>query len=424
MKEKMKVLIADDDANIVLALKLIVKSNFPCEAVDTAADGMEAWEKIQSGSYNLVLSDWNMPRMDGNQLLNKMKAEERTNKIAFLMLTVRKDVESVASAVKAGVSDYVIKPFDKALLIQKIEKLMGGPAHRQADPMKNAWAPPADDVDLKSISVNIMELIGKGEVTLPAMPQIIFTIEETLRKEDADIHSLSELIEMDPGISSRLISVSNSVYYSGGKECTQVEEAISRLGMDETRELVYLISNKNLFALKDKRFEGTIKDLFIHSIACGAASESIARHLEIPDNYNFFALGLFHDIGKLLVLQVLAELTKGKRGIDLTHTLDTVNSLHNKAGYMLLSKWSFPSVYPLVALNHEDISTFEKPEQELVVVHFANLFVRELGFSLREEKEKEILKTKSASLLRLNAEILEKAAGEVKLHVEKVSAIL
>lgn len=424
MSDSLKALIVDDDVNIALALKLIINSNFSCERVDTAVDGLEAWEKLQAEDYNLVISDWNMPRMDGNQLLKKMKEHDRTKKIAFLMVTVRKDVTSVASAVQAGVTDYIIKPFDKAVLLQKIEKLVFKTSRYQAAAEETVRSAGSEEVDRKSISVRVMEIIGKGEVSLPALPQVVFTIEDALKKEETDIGDLAKLIEVDPGISSKLIGVANSVFYRGVKECTLVEEAIARLGMKETKHFVYLISNRNLFALKDRRFEETIKDLYIHAVACGAACESLARHLSIPDTYNFFALGLLHDIGKLLVLQVLSEVTKNMRGIDMTMSTDIMNSLHTKAGYMLLSKWSFPQIYPLVALNHEDISAFDNPEKELLLVHFANIFIRELGFSLRTEKEQDILKIKSAQLLHVNAGIIKKVSVEVNENIEKISSIL
>ncbi len=317
----------------------------------------------------------------------------------------------------------MIKPFDKASLIQKIEKLVGEKPGRQALE-RSVSTLVSGAIDPKSISVKIMEIIGKGEVTLPALPQVIFRIEETMKRQDAGVSDLAEVIEMDAGTSSRLIGVANSVFHRGVKECTMVEEAIARLGMDETRQLVYLISNRSLFALKDKRFEETVNALHIHATACSAACRSIAKHLELPDSHNYFALGLFHDIGKLLVLQVLSGLTKDVRGIDLTLSLDIINSLHAKAGYMLLSKWSFPPVYLSVALNHEDISAFDDPEDELVLVNFANLFVRELGFSLRSEKEKDILGTRSARLLHLDAWILKKVEEEVKDHVEKCGSLL
>jgi len=117
-------------------------------------------------------------------------------------------------------------------------------------------------------------------------------------------------------------------------------------------------------------------------------------------------------------------LTKDMREMKLDFFLEVMNTLHNKAGSILLARWSFSPVYSSVALNHQDISFSDKPETEVVVVHFANLFVRGLGFSLKDVKEEDLLMSKSAKLLGLNAEILEKVTGEVKEYVEKVSSIL
>jgi HD-like signal output (HDOD) protein/AmiR/NasT family two-component response regulator len=416
-------MIVEDDENITLALKMILNSNFQCDRIDTAPDGLTAWGKIQTGDYNLIISDWNMPRMDGNQLLIKIREDKKIKRLPFLMLTVRKDIESVSAAIRSGVTDYVIKPFDKQALIHKIEKLIGKKLfHKMA--LEEVEISEPDTVNQRAISIKVMEIIGRGEVSLPAMPQVIFAIEDAIKKEDVTIQELSKLIETDAGISSKLMGVANSVFYRGIKECTSVEDAITRLGMQETRHLIYLISNRNLFALKDRRYEDIVEKLYIHSIACGAASHSIAQYLTIPDLYNFFTMGLFHDIGKLLVLQVLSEITKNMRGIDITLTTNIMDSLHNKAGYMLLSKWAFPQTYLLIALNHEDISSLDSPEKELAIVHFSNLFVRKLGFSLEKDDGQNILSTKSAKLLHLNNEMLKKVAEEVNEHVNKIRNIL
>ncbi|MBI5234109.1 MAG: HDOD domain-containing protein [Deltaproteobacteria bacterium] len=420
--KQLNVLLADDDSNITLALKLIIGSNFHCEGIETAADGMEAWGKVQAGGFDLVVSDWNMPNMDGSLLLKKIRENERTKRLPFLMMTVRTDIASVSAAVKAGVTDYVIKPFDKQSLIKKIGKLVSArPSH---DIENEAPVHAAEEtVDPKSISVRIMELIGKGEVTLPAMPQVIFEIEETMKREDANVTDLAKLIAMDVGISSRLMGVANSVFY-GGAECTAVDEAILRLGMHETKQLVYLIANRNLFALKDRRYEKIIEDLYIHSIACGAAGQAMAKNLRLNDSYNYFAIGLLHDIGKLLVLQVLSEITKNTRGVDITLALNIMDSLHNKAGYMLLEKWNFPKIYSLIALNHENISDFDRPEEELSVIYLANRFVRKAGYSLAPDDNGDILSEKPAKLLKLNAEVLEKVSGTVKEQVDRIKSVL
>lgn len=427
MPDPIRVLVVDDDANITMALKIIISTTFSCEAVDTAADGMEAWEKIQSDDYDLVLSDWNMPRMNGDELLRRMKESEQTRDILFLMLTVRKDVESVALAVKAGIADYVIKPFDKDVLALKIAKLLarieGNESGSSILLESERKDTSADVLDQKTISVRVMELIGKGEINLPTMPQIIFAIQDEMKKEGAGVPELARLIEQDPAISSKLIGVANSVYYRGTQECSLVEDAIARLGLEATKQFVYLVGNKNLYSAKNRLYDETTRGLYLHALACAAASQSLAEQLHLPDAHNYFTLGLLHDIGKLLVLQVLAEMTGKMRGIDLTLSLEIMNELHNKAGYMLLSNWSFPPLYAAVALNHEDLSTETEPAKEFLVVYIANLVSRELGYTVRTEPSPDLLNTKEARLMKLNKAILDKAQEDATMLITKMTAL-
>lgn len=159
-------------------------------------------------------------------------------------------------------------------------------------------------------------------------------------------------------------------------------------------------------------------DLYVHSVAVGIASQSIAKHLKIAEPDKYYLMGLLHDIGKLLVLQVLSELTKDMQEMKPAFFLDIMDTLHNKVGSILLARWSFSPIYLSVALNHQDISYSDKPEREVLVVHFANLFVRELGFSLKKAEEEDLLISNSAKLLGLNAGILEKSTGDVKEYVK------
>lgn len=122
MEKKHRILIAEDDYAIALALKTILTNNFDCE-LTMASNGQEALEKALQGNFDLILSDWNMPIRTGCQFLWDLKQNEKTRDIPFLMLTARADKDSVVKAATAGVTDYVHKPFDRQLLIKKIEGL-------------------------------------------------------------------------------------------------------------------------------------------------------------------------------------------------------------------------------------------------------------------------------------------------------------
>lgn len=171
------------------------------------------------------------------------------------MLTARADVESISAAAKVGVTDYMIKPYDEQTMARKIEKLFKKASSQTPASEKILKNTDDKSVDQKSISLKVMELIGRGAVSFPTMPQVVFAIEEKIKKEDVNIHDLAELIDMDVGIASKLIGVANSVAYRGLKECTKVEEAIGRIGMKEATRFVNLIANRSLFALKDRRFK-------------------------------------------------------------------------------------------------------------------------------------------------------------------------
>lgn len=89
-----------------------------------AQDGVDAWEKLEKESFVLIVSDWNMPRMQGIDLLKKVKADPRYSKIPFIMVTAEGQKECVLDAIKNGVNNYVVKPFTTEVLEQKIQQVL------------------------------------------------------------------------------------------------------------------------------------------------------------------------------------------------------------------------------------------------------------------------------------------------------------
>lgn len=420
-----KIIIIDDDQNIATAIRLVIRAKYPIFKVDTAADGIDGWDMIsaQDKSYDLIISDWNMPRLSGEYLLQKVRRDEKVMNTPFLMLTVRRDSESVVYAVRTGVTDYVVKPFDKNLLLDKVEKLLrthltSAAAERKEDP------PKPEVLSGQTLLERILNIIEKGDIDLPAMPQVIFKIEEKLKEPEATIDTLSSIISLDVGISAKLIGVANSIYYRGISECDIVEDAIMRLGMQETRELVHIISNRALYAMKDSRFEDIIEQIYLHAIACGSACRSIAIHLKLPDPNNYFSFGLLHDIGKVVVFHVLSLLTKDKASIDKAALLKVADRIHTKAGEMVLIRWGFPQMYAFTALNHEDISSFTKPAPELAVVYLGNIFARKIGFATGMDTGEDMEHIAGLYLQPIKKAFFDATAVEIRAYVEKVRNLI
>jgi len=88
-----------------------------------AEDGEAALAKLRTGSFQLIISDWNMPKMMGIDLLRAVRADEKLKAIPFLMVTAEAQKENVIEAAKAGVSNYIVKPFTPDQVQTKLEAI-------------------------------------------------------------------------------------------------------------------------------------------------------------------------------------------------------------------------------------------------------------------------------------------------------------
>ena len=118
----MKILIVDDMSTmrriVKNALKQIGFSN-----VDEAEDGKAALQKLQNDTFDFVVSDWNMPVMDGLELLKAIRADANLKDLPVLMVTAEAKKENIMDAIQSGVSNYIVKPFTAETLKDKIDKI-------------------------------------------------------------------------------------------------------------------------------------------------------------------------------------------------------------------------------------------------------------------------------------------------------------
>ncbi len=141
----LNILVVDDARFIRDLVRKAVKAQFPSCQVDDAADGLQAQTKMKSGTYHVLLCDWEMPNMSGLELLQWMRTEERYEKVPFMMITSRSEKSHIVKAVEAGVNDYIGKPFNNeqlgtklARLIYKFYKMSPMQTARQAQQSDNA----------------------------------------------------------------------------------------------------------------------------------------------------------------------------------------------------------------------------------------------------------------------------------------------
>lgn len=120
----MNVLIVDDYKTMLRIVRNLFRQlNFT--NVDEANDGVEALAKLREGQYGLVVSDWNMEPMTGIQLLREVRADGNLKQTPFVMITAESKSEKVIAAKEAGVSNYIVKPFNAETLKSKLVSVLG-----------------------------------------------------------------------------------------------------------------------------------------------------------------------------------------------------------------------------------------------------------------------------------------------------------
>jgi HD-like signal output (HDOD) protein len=278
----------------------------------------------------------------------------------------------------------------------------------------------------KPLIEEIVNKFRKGEINIPAYPEINIKFARLIN-EDASLAQITDLLKEDMSIVSNLIRLSNSAAYSGGKKIQTLEQAIYHLGLKQTQSVVEIISNRAFYTNKNTNYPVLLKSIWKHSIACAHASAVTARQLRHSSPDELFTMGLLHDIGFLMLLQIISELETSKTFdvvIENDSLLDFLKAHHGSFGRALLRRWKLPEQYATAAMYHEDLDTPEAPSTELLVIHFANLLTETMGYGLQEAVETDLENTISAKTLGLSADAITEIKNKVTELVESTSVIL
>ena len=122
MDKDMKILIVDDFSTMRRIIKNLLR-DLGFTNTSEADDGVTALPMLQSGNFDFLVTDWNMPGMTGIDLLKEVRADDRLKDMPILMVTAEAKRDQIVEAAQAGVNGYVVKPFTAAVLKEKIEKI-------------------------------------------------------------------------------------------------------------------------------------------------------------------------------------------------------------------------------------------------------------------------------------------------------------
>lgn len=210
----------------------------------------------------------------------------------------------------------------------------------------------------------LQRLLRSGRAGLPILPA---AASEALRLAGdplASIVELGRLIDRDPPIAARFLSVANSAAYSRGIETTSIESAVVRLGLTHARDLlfqaVYAASTMGL-----KRHQLAVRASFTRSVDTAIAARVLAREVGAPGEYAYMA-GLLHDIGEARVYRVLASLPEPSHSDPSAQELCA--RYHCEAGAELARSWRLPPPIVDACAAHHDPEALSNPTVRLVAL--------------------------------------------------------
>ena len=162
-------------------------------------------------------------------------------------------------------------------------------------------------------------------------------------------------------------------------------------------------------------------NLWEHSLSCAYASQAVAKIVHLEDLDEVFTMGILHDIGKLLLLQIFSELEMHRNIYIIKNEedmMDIINVHHGKFGKNLLSRWGFSPEYLQIALYHNHLEKSETHSKELIIVHFANLLVKTMGYGQEQSEDIDLPSAHSTQVLQLTADAITQVEEEIRENME------
>ncbi|MBF0234429.1 MAG: HDOD domain-containing protein [Desulfamplus sp.] len=412
----MKILIAEDQAISRELMVKMLESLGQIEAFATGQEALKAFENasISSEPFQIMISDISMPGMSGIELLKAVRAFEsrkkisKQNKIKVIMFTSYANKETVIECYMGGCDDYVLKPFNRSVIIEKISKL-----GFQLD-IDNA---PQAEKSMGQMVSDAIEGFKNGKVELPALPNIVQELQNLINRPNTSASDMAKLIENDTAMSIKLIVAANSPFYGGVEKAKDVKMAINRLGIHTTHSIVSSIANKGLYNTKNISIKNLMDKVWMHSFATAHCAREIGKKVSSVGYEKAYVKGLIHDVGATLLIKNIGDNINETSHLDLDGLTGAVFEVHTSFGGTLLNKWGFSKDFVDVASLHEWDKFDKKTEQEVLIVNLADRLSYTIGYGFFNKDVPELSDIQSADLLGLTESeltvICDKAAKAI-----------
>jgi putative nucleotidyltransferase with HDIG domain len=221
----------------------------------------------------------------------------------------------------------------------------------------------SDDLAMPELERELVRRLKTGRAALPVLPAVAQSAIRLANDPGARITDLASLVDTDPPIAARFMSVANSVIYFRGWVTSSTHSAIVRLGLASTRDLLFQAVYASSAAGLNK-YQSAVQASFRRSVVAAHAARVISRELSIVSEYDYMS-GLLHDVGESHIYRILD-------GLEVSADPELVESLvrkyHESAGAEVAMAWKLPTEIVDACAAHHDPAAAANPHVRLVMI--------------------------------------------------------
>ena len=232
--------------------------------------------------------------------------------------------------------------------------LMQLEGHTQYDTVLLDEITQADEALDKSVIFEVYHALMSNELVLPSLPDVALRIQEAANNENTSVEDVARVIGGDPSTAAYCVSIANNAAYAGAAEIDNVFDAVVRMGIQPTRDIVVAYTMRSLFAGTNPLSKKLMRDAWTHSCRIAALSYILARDVAKLSAERALLAGLLHDIGVTVVIREAQKHVPVMTDVDAFNHL--CHELSGQVGAMVLRAWKFPDVFPAAALEAESFT--------------------------------------------------------------------
>ena len=278
----------------------------------------------------------------------------------------------------------------------------------------------------RSLVELINEHLAGNRVEVPVFHAVAIKLQQVLHRQNFSIDEVTQLIVADQGLSSQVLRVANSAFYTGLSRVTNIREAIVRLGAQEVANIAMLATQGEVYRSTNPLFQRTMHLLWQHALVCAIAAKWLAGKVGYAAMaQEAFLAGLLHDVGKLFLLKVVEELgASGRLGVQASPALvsEVLNSMHVAQGCALMQRWNLPEIYRDVVRDHH-LPDLPTGNTLLAIVRLVNQCANKLNVGMRPDPDLVLFATAEAQFLGAKEIVLAELELVIEDSLQKMPGI-